>query len=203
MKFFDLAKKTAKIVGTVAVGGATLVKDGAETLYDTVKEDRAKLAEIKSINEKINTFISDFEDSRKNFERDFEREHAEYIKLVDKINGQFEMFDMLQRFMLHVDDYEHKFNTNAGTFIADDVEGMNKADDVTPLMKGGAAGVAAGASAVGLITAFGTAGTGAAISGLTGSAYIHATLAALGGGTLASGGFGMVGGAIVLGALYR
>ena len=200
MKFFDLAKKTAKIVGTVAVGGATLVKEGAETLYDTVQEDRAKLAEIKSINEKINTFISDFEDSRKNFERDFEREHAEYIKLVDKINGQFEMFDMLKRFMLHVDDYERKFNTNSGNFIADDVEGLNKASDVTPLMKGGAAGLATGASAVGLITAFGTAGTGAAISGLTGSAYIHATLAALGGGTLASGGFGMVGGAIVLGA---
>lgn len=201
MKFFDLAKKTAKIVGTVAVSGATLVKEGAENLYDTVQEDRAKLAEIKSINEKINAFIADFEDKRKNFERDFEREHEEYIKLTEKINGQFETFDGLQLFMIDKgDNVKRQINSGGENYIGADVEGLNKVDDVAPYMKGGAAGLAAGASAVGLMTAFGTAGTGAALSGLTGSAYIHATLAALGGGTLASGGFGMVGGAVVLGA---
>ena len=201
MKFFDLAKKTAKIVGSAAVVGAGIVKDGAENLYDTVQEDRAKLAEIKSINEKINALVSDFEEQRKNFERDFGREHEEYIKLAEKINGQFETFDGLQLFMIDKGgDVKRQINSGAENYIGADVESLDNAADVSPYMKGGAAGLAAGASAVGLMTAFGTAGTGAALSGLTGSAYIHATLAALGGGTLASGGFGMVGGAVVLGA---
>ena len=57
-------------------------------------------------------------------------------------------------------------------------------------------------SAVLLTASFGTAGTGAAISGLTGTYALHATLAALGGGTLASGGFGMAGGLAVASGLF-
>ncbi|GHV83685.1 hypothetical protein AGMMS50212_10250 [Spirochaetia bacterium] len=49
--------------------------------------------------------------------------------------------------------------------------------------------------------ALGTASTGAAISGLTGIAATNATLAFLGGGSLAAGGLGMAGGAAVLGGL--
>lgn len=46
-----------------------------------------------------------------------------------------------------------------------------------------------------------TAGTGAAISSLSGVAATNATLAWLGGGTLAAGGYGMAGGAMVLGGI--
>lgn len=45
---------------------------------------------------------------------------------------------------------------------------------------------------------FGTASTGAAISGLSGVAATNATLALLGGGTLAAGGAGMAGGILLL-----
>lgn len=64
----------------------------------------------------------------------------------------------------------------------------------------GAAGVAAGASAgvAGVASAVGTAGTGAAISGLSGVAAKSATMAWLGGGSLASGGGGMALGATAL-----
>ena len=70
-------------------------------------------------------------------------------------------------------------------------------------------GTLAGAGA-GAITAFGaysgtmalaSAGTGTAISGLSGVAATNATLAWLGGGTLAAGGYGVAGGAVVLGTL--
>jgi hypothetical protein len=70
-------------------------------------------------------------------------------------------------------------------------------------------GVGAGAVG-GALTAFGaysgtmmlaSAGTGAAISGLSGVAATNATLAWLGGGTLAAGGMGVAGGTMVLGAL--
>lgn len=49
--------------------------------------------------------------------------------------------------------------------------------------------------------AFATAGTGATISTLSGAAATNATLAWLGGGTLASGGMGIAGGMMALGAL--
>ena len=66
---------------------------------------------------------------------------------------------------------------------------------------------AAGASFVsstattGAVTWLATAGTGAAISGLSGAAANSALLAALGGGSLAAGGGGMALGSLVLGGL--
>ena len=53
----------------------------------------------------------------------------------------------------------------------------------------------------GIVTTVGTASTGTAISSLSGVAARNATLAWLGGGTLAAGGLGIAGGAIVLGAI--
>lgn len=61
----------------------------------------------------------------------------------------------------------------------------------------GAAATAQGAALWG-VTTFATASTGTAISGLTGAAATNATLAWLGGGSLAAGGGGMAAGAIVL-----
>lgn len=73
------------------------------------------------------------------------------------------------------------------------------------LLEGVASGAAAGAitafGAYGVVSAFGTASTGVAISALSGQAAANATLAFLGGGSLAAGGLGMAGGSMVLGGL--
>ncbi|MFE5674125.1 hypothetical protein ACFQ7B_03210 [Streptomyces erythrochromogenes] len=61
-----------------------------------------------------------------------------------------------------------------------------------------AAGVGAGAGITAAASSFGVASTGVAISGLTGAAAESATLAFLGGGSLASGGGGMALGATAL-----
>lgn len=61
----------------------------------------------------------------------------------------------------------------------------------------GAAATAQGAALWG-VTSFAAASTGTAISGLTGAAATNATLAWLGGGSLAAGGGGMAAGAVVL-----
>ncbi|MOA59596.1 hypothetical protein D3C78_1842590 [compost metagenome] len=53
-----------------------------------------------------------------------------------------------------------------------------------------------------MVTALGSASTGAAIAGLSGVAATNATLAWFGGGALAAGGAGMAGGAVVLGGLF-
>ena len=64
-----------------------------------------------------------------------------------------------------------------------------------------AAAAAAGQSAIGLVGLFGTASTGTAIAGLSGAAAWNATLAWLGGGSLAAGGGGMAVGTFVLGGI--
>lgn len=77
---------------------------------------------------------------------------------------------------------------------------------VAQALTGGAAGMALGAGAGGaaafatfsIAASVGTASTGVAISGLTGIAASNATLALLGGGTLAAGGAGVAGGTLLL-----
>lgn len=69
------------------------------------------------------------------------------------------------------------------------------------ILAGGVAGSMAGFGAVGGVGLLATAGTGTAISSLSGAAATNATLAWLGGGTLASGGLGMAGGMWVLGGI--
>lgn len=74
--------------------------------------------------------------------------------------------------------------------------------DMSSGITGGAvAGGLAALGAYGGAMTFGAASTGAAISGLAGAAATNATLAFLGGGSLAAGGLGMAGGAAVLGGL--
>jgi len=62
-------------------------------------------------------------------------------------------------------------------------------------------GALAGFGALGGVGMFATASTGTAISTLGGAAATNATLAWLGGGSLAAGGFGMAGGMAVLGGI--
>lgn len=64
----------------------------------------------------------------------------------------------------------------------------------------GVAGAAVGFAIYGGVMALGAASTGTAISALSGVAATNATLAALGGGSLAAGGLGMAGGTAILGA---
>ena len=69
------------------------------------------------------------------------------------------------------------------------------------LASGTAAGVLSGMGAYGAVGMLASASTGTAIGSLSGAAATNATLAWLGGGSLASGGFGMAGGTMVLGGL--
>ncbi|WP_328940710.1 hypothetical protein OG259_02835 [Streptomyces sp. NBC_00250] len=72
---------------------------------------------------------------------------------------------------------------------------------VASLAGGAAAGAGVGAVTYVAVGAFATASTGAAISGLSGAAATSATLAWLGGGSLAAGGGGVAAGTLVMTAL--
>jgi chromosome segregation ATPase len=69
------------------------------------------------------------------------------------------------------------------------------------LGQGALAGGAAAFGAYGMVGALASASTGTAIASLSGAAATNATLAWLGGGSLASGGFGVVGGMWALGGI--
>lgn len=68
-------------------------------------------------------------------------------------------------------------------------------------LKGFGAGAALSGAAQGAVATFGAASTGTPIAGLSGVAASNATLAWLGGGSLASGGMGVAGGTAVLGGI--
>lgn len=95
---------------------------------------------------------------------------------------------------------------NAGDFSTTTLTGLQQNYQ---MLKDAGLGLGAGMGS-GAALAFGayngtmllaTAGTGTAISTLSGVAATNATLAWLGGGTLAAGGYGMAGGMIVLGGI--
>ena len=69
------------------------------------------------------------------------------------------------------------------------------------LASGAASGALMGLGAYGSVGMLASASTGMAIASLSGAAATNATLAWLGGGSLAAGGFGMAGGMVVLGGL--
>jgi len=81
-------------------------------------------------------------------------------------------------------------------------QGVSIATDLTQSLKKGISLMSTTSGiASQLVGQFGFASTGTAISSLSGAAAQRATLAALGGGSIASGGAGMVGGQIMLGGL--
>lgn len=75
---------------------------------------------------------------------------------------------------------------------------LDAVQGLTTLAGGAAAGAAGGALTFAAVGAFATASTGTAIGTLSGAAATSATLAWLGGGSLAAGGLGMAGGTLVL-----
>jgi hypothetical protein len=78
---------------------------------------------------------------------------------------------------------------------------ISAADLAMGSAKGAGVGISTALGTWALVGTFGTASTGTAIGGLTGAAATNATLAWLGGGSIASGGLGMAGGTVVLGGI--
>src|SRR5207237_1109555 len=74
-------------------------------------------------------------------------------------------------------------------------------DALKGLAAGSTAGAAAGVITFAAVGTFASASTGTAITALSGAAATNATLAWLGGGTIAAGGAGVAGGMVVLGGI--
>ncbi|QCD44203.1 hypothetical protein [Campylobacter mucosalis] len=126
-----------------------------------------------------------------------------------KLKVYAEVFEPFIDTFVRIKNYESdgEINLEVGNFRIDSKEFealKSELLDIKTAIGAAAAlgsGAAAGFGAFGLTGVLATASTGTAISTLSGVAATNATLAWLGGGSLAAGGFGMAGGVAVLGGL--
>jgi len=103
------------------------------------------------------------------------------------------------------------FENNLNLGLLDNINEQDMLDikntvlEIQEVLGGGIAalgsGALAGFGALGGVGMLASASTGTAIASLSGAAATNATLAWLGGGSLAAGGFGMAGGMVVLGGI--
>jgi len=186
---------------------SAMVDDANEALDEQRESTNMKLADygsrkLRTFNEQVSAFITTYE-RLKNVE-------LEGSVVQDKLNQddfsttampEFKSGEMLQASVLGL--------TYAGVNTATVLALMSELKRDYTMLQASGFGLASGAGS-GTALAFGaysgtmalaTASTGTAIGTLSGAAATNATLAWLGGGSLAAGGFGMAGGMMVLGGI--
>lgn len=189
------------IGGAAAVLGVTGVKKAIDA-SDTIEE-------AKNINQEAQNIV---DNTNNNIKTARESTNSKLVSLGRKkisimtngIRDFVEEFSKIQNVNLRDSvgiDEIRDFNPNGKEFLA-----MKDASvSLGELASGGlgsiGAGALAAAGAYGAVGTFAAASTGTAIAGLSGAAATNATLAWLGGGSLAAGGFGVTGGMAVLGGL--
>ncbi|WP_304341785.1 hypothetical protein [Campylobacter ureolyticus] len=176
---------------------------GAKKGYDTIKyrgESKKLNARAQDVFDESQRLLDEARQSTnsqiKNFAEYkieiFNNNIARYMKIFEKIKNIDFKNDISK-------DDELSINMQEFEKLKTDVFNMKS------LLGGGVAslvsGALAGFGAYGGVGLLATASTGTAISTLSGAAATNATLAWLGGGSLASGGLGMAGGTMVLGGL--
>ena len=182
---------------------ATNVVIGAKKGYDTVKyrSEAKKLdARAQDVFDESQKLLNEARQSTNSQIKNFAEYKIEifnnylvkYMKIFEKIKNIDFKNDISK-------DYELSINMQEFEKLKTDV--LN----IKSFLGGGVASLGAGAlagfGAYGGVGLLATASTGTAISTLSGAAATNATLAWLGGGSLASGGLGMAGETMVLGGL--
>lgn len=183
--------------GTAALGlgkGAKAIKDNSDA---------------KDYNNSANKIVFEANDglekSRKASNTALEALGGKKLFVLDKSISRFvTSFEKLKNVRLEDSsgmDELNKFRLDKQS--VSELKGMS--DYAASILGGTAAGALGGAltafGAYSAVMAFGAASTGTAIATLSGVAATNATLAFLGGGSLAAGGLGMAGGMAVLGGL--
>lgn len=213
MNFGDIFKNVAEKTLEYGEKGAKEVAKAGQAGYEKIEETVERAKENKQLQEETKKIVTDtdrnWQDAVSRLEVAVE-DTQEALEALDKqrihiIEYQGARFQRLYEYSLQLEEFSATANlslesTNknfANVQIGEHVYG----NQINPAVGGAAAGAAAAATAVGATAFFGTAGTGTAIASLHGAAAINATLASLGGGSLAAGGLGMAGGMAVLGGL--
>lgn len=182
----------AVIAGVAGVGsgiaGAGKMKEANDTMKSAQRRHEENVERLERYTKSANRKMDDLG----KFELSILKGFEEFSDVFEKIKNR-------PRF----EEY-HRENVELPKYNIEDIKTVSVGADVLLGGLGGAAaGTAGGFAAAGVTTAavmaLGTASTGTAISSLGGVAATNATLAALGGGSLAAGGGGMALGSTILG----
>lgn len=182
----------AAIAGVAGVGSGIHGGVKMKEANDTMKSAQMKQENAVYKFEKRNTETTELMDGLGEQELKILNSFERFSNLIEKIQGRPE-FKAYDKDGIKLPEYEaeelKKVSAGAGVLLGG--------------LGGAAVGTAGGFAAAGVTTSaimvLGTASTGTAISTLSGVAATNATLAALGGGSLAAGGGGMALGSMVLG----
>lgn len=178
-----------------ATGIGTGIHGGVKMKHasDTLKQAQKKHDEAVKRFETSNVTATEEMDKLGKKELEICSEFQKFADLIEKIQGRPEFKDLNVNYV------------DLPTYNEEELKRVSVGASVLVGSLGGAtAGVAGGFAAAGITTsavmALGTASTGTAIASLSGAAATNATLAVLGGGTIAAGGGGMALGSTILGA---
>lgn len=190
------------ILGGLAVAAAvTGVAKGAKGIMDN--------NEAKELNELAKAIVeqSEFnlEQAKKHSQASLELLGTAKVTILNMSVKKFlEVFGQIKNV-----DFEHDGNLGNLSLTEFDVADFRMLRQEVSFIASSGLGVTGGATSGALaafgayngVMALGAASTGTAISTLSGAAATNATLAWLGGGSLAAGGYGIAGGTMVLGAV--
>ncbi|HGS4753915.1 TPA: chemotaxis protein [Vibrio cholerae] len=184
------------------LAGAAIVAAGygAKKGYDGY-QDKSEANDI------LDTSRRKYENERSVFDKQNELTNQSLVKLGElqlKIGNDFKEFRTIAEKLLEklnqsnsknleIDFPQHKLDKIDGLALSTTAY-------IGKIAGAGAAGAAAYA-VYGGVMAVAAASTGTPIAALSGAAAYNATMAAIGGGSIAAGGFGMAGGAMVLGGV--
>ena len=175
-------------VGEIAKGGSQVLKANS-TMKELQVQHQQNLARLEKRNKEC---VRDM-DKLGRKELEILKSFQEFSTVFEKIKNRPE-FAKIQKQGICLPQYDgeelKKASVGANTLLG----GLGGA------AAGTAGGFAASGAATAVVMALGTASTGVPIASLSGAAATNATLAALGGGSLAAGGGGMALGTTVLGA---
>ena len=187
------------------LGGAALLLGG----YGIKKGIDAKddFDEAKRYNEKAKNIYNKAKEKLEN-DRNRTNSHLESLGKLKLSIYEGSLNDFVNLYS-QIKNVDFKNNLNLGLLNNVDEQDMldikNTVLEIQEVLGGGIAalgsGALAGFGALGGVGMLASASTGTAIASLSGAAATNATLAWLGGGSLAAGGFGMAGGMAVLGGI--
>jgi len=161
--------------------------EASKSLYESTFNDLKKEYEnIDSLKLQLNTKLSELVQNKiKALE-----EVSKFKKILKNIKiTERNSVEVVNSEVVKYSENVNKFNTQFTHY------------DLQAYGKGLAAGLSTGLGAWTLVATFGTASTGTAISTLSGIAATNSILAFLGGGSLATGGLGIIGGTFALGGI--
>lgn len=189
-----------------AIGKHSKTKEETLDRFDSIVEkaldSKAEYNQLKIEFESIKAAYERYGIDIEKIKRELIRSYTHINESKNQLSKEIEIYDTLQTYYASNSQMFEYHNSNTYSYVGNDISNLSGVGSmIGATMKGLAGGIGGAIGAVGLATSIGTAGTGAAISGLSGAAATNATLAWLGGGTIASGGFGIAGGMAVLGGI--